>query len=190
MRIRWRLLPPDVVLTGNCVQGPVRASITPGQSSSLSAGTYYYAVTAVPKTGQGNEGLPQGVVVPITIEESQAVTVSWAPIQNGTTITLVANDGINPWLYTLQGAYVVPGGGSSNSLRGKRERVRGTFLPAFHRVSGRSSGTSRRSRATGPRMPARTTIRATQSSDDRGAEPHLGIDRDPALVVRRGLASI
>lgn len=70
------ILSPASVLTYNCVQG-VAVSIPPGAPSTLTAGTYYYAVTAM--NGNNDSSYAQPMVASISVDGTQAVTIAWAP---------------------------------------------------------------------------------------------------------------
>ncbi|HTE16832.1 MAG TPA: beta-1,3-glucanase family protein, partial [Armatimonadota bacterium] len=72
-----RLLAPKNTLVANSPQG-VQASVFTGPPSTLAAGSYYDAVTAVNSTGV--ESFAQNNVVAATITNAgQAVNVAWAP---------------------------------------------------------------------------------------------------------------
>jgi hypothetical protein len=71
-----RILSPGDALNDSTVQG-VTASVGTAPPSTLAAGLYYYAVTAV---GTGpRESYPQPIVVQGNAAANDAVTISWAP---------------------------------------------------------------------------------------------------------------
>jgi hypothetical protein len=74
-----RILSPKYAITGNCVQGVV-ANAFSGPPSSLPAGLYYYAVSAL--DGNNTESYAQYEVVQANVGAGQAVTVAWAPNAN------------------------------------------------------------------------------------------------------------
>ncbi|HYI08744.1 MAG TPA: beta-1,3-glucanase family protein [Thermoanaerobaculia bacterium] len=73
-----RILSPNDVLVYSCVQGVTASVPAGGGSSTLAAGTYAYAVSAV--DANGNEGYVQATLAPITIAANQQVTIGWAPL--------------------------------------------------------------------------------------------------------------
>jgi Beta-1,3-glucanase len=73
-----RILSPNDVLVYSCVQGVSASVPAGGGSSTLAAGTYDYAVSAV--DANGNEGYVQSTLAPITIAAGQQVTIGWAPL--------------------------------------------------------------------------------------------------------------
>jgi hypothetical protein len=73
-----RILSPNDVLVYGCVRGVSASVPAGGGSSTLAAGTYYYAVSAV--DANGNEGYVQSTLAPITIAANQQITIAWSPL--------------------------------------------------------------------------------------------------------------